>query len=337
VAPPAPRPGLEAGFQPSEIAVRVNLPSPERAAELRALRREPAAARALGEGPPPLVERRPPIVPSRPLSYTAISAYEECPYRFYMERVLGLTPGSSELHQISYPAGGEFDAVRGEETIEAAAPSAREERTARGAAVHALLEWSQAHGWAEPSAELTTRHAEAVGLAQADPEDLLGPVRAWIDSPLRAQIAAEATRMRTEVPLLLGIGGTVLRGSIDLLVERKEAAPLVLDYKTDRLDGADPAERAAHYDVQRSIYALSVAEALGAEEVEVAYVFLERPDEPAISRLGATEMTAARTRLEEAIDRIGRGEFPVAAPEERDWALCRGCPALRGLCSGPRE
>ena len=28
-------------------------------------------------------------------------------------------------------------------------------------------------------------------------------------------------------------------------------------------------------------------------------------------------------------------DFPVAAPEERDWSLCRGCPALRGLCSGP--
>ena len=73
---------------PREIAVRVNLPSPERAAELRARRgATPPPSAALGEGPPPLVERRPPIVPSRPLSYTAISAYEECAYRFYMERV----------------------------------------------------------------------------------------------------------------------------------------------------------------------------------------------------------------------------------------------------------
>ena len=86
----APRPGGELRRR-REIAVRVNLPSPERAAELRRLRRDAAAERALGEGPPPLVERRPPIVPSRPLSYTAISAYEECAYRFYMERVLGLS------------------------------------------------------------------------------------------------------------------------------------------------------------------------------------------------------------------------------------------------------
>jgi hypothetical protein len=165
---------------------------------------------------------------------------------------------------------------------------------------------------------------------------LLEPVQAWIASPLRLQLAAESTRVRAEVPLLLGVGGTVLRGSIDLLVEREGAPPLVIDYKTDRLDGAAPAERAESYEIQRAIYALAVAEALGAAEVEVAYVFLERPDEPAVSLLGPEQMAAARTRLEERIASIGRGEFPVAPPEQRDWSLCRGCPALRGLCSGPR-
>jgi CRISPR/Cas system-associated exonuclease Cas4 (RecB family) len=127
----------------------------------------------------------------------------------------------------------------------------------------------------------------------------------------------------------------VLRGSIDLLVEREGAPPLVIDYKTDRLDGADPAERAGHYGVQRSIYALAVAEALGVSEVEVAYVFLEQPEDPAVSLLNVEDMAAARAELETTIARIGRGKFPVASPEERDWSLCRGCPALRGLCSGP--
>jgi len=328
VAAPSPRPGLEADLAASEIAVRVNLPSPERAAELRTLRREGAATRELGEGPPPLVERKPPAVPSRPLSYTAISAYEECAYRFYMERVLGLKNRERTSSRIA-----ETNAFSPEE----ATPSAREERTARGAAVHALLEWSQANGWAEPSVELAERHAVASGLEPKAGPELLEPVRQWICAPLRERIGAEATRVRAEVPLLLGVAGTVLRGSIDLLVEREGAPPLVIDYKTDRLAGADPAERAAHYEVQRSIYALAVAEALEVEEVEVAYVFLERPAEPAASLLGSAEMAAARASLEQTITRIESGEFPVAAPEERDWSLCRGCPALRGLCSGPRE
>jgi ATP-dependent helicase/nuclease subunit A len=336
---PSPRPGLDASFSPSEIAVHVNLPSPERAAELRELRRGAAADRPLGEGPPPLVERQPPIVPSRPLSYTAISAYEECPYRFYMERVLGIAGGSAGRVG-TYGRIASQNANWPEERI-VTSPSAREERTARGATVHALLEWSQAHGWAEPPDALALRHAAAAGLdpgsegLEALGADLLEPVRRWIASPLRERISDGAVRVRAEVPLLLGVGGTVLRGSIDLLVERDGAPPLVLDYKTDRLDGADPAAHASRYDTQRSIYALATAESLGAERVEVAYVFLERPDEPAVAVLGDDEMAAARERLASSIGRIAAGEFPVAPPERRDWSLCRGCPALRGLCSGP--
>ncbi|HEX5928390.1 MAG TPA: UvrD-helicase domain-containing protein [Solirubrobacterales bacterium] len=329
VPPPQPRPGLDASFAASEIEVRVNLASPERAAELRATNREAAADRPLGEGPPPLVERRPPIVPNRPLSYTAISAYEECPYRFYMERVLGLTPSGRSSSAIGREA----------TTGDGGDPSAREERAAHGAAVHALLEWSEANGWREPSPDLARRHALAAGL---DPEAddlaaaLLAPVRGWLGSSLRARIAGEATRVRAEVPILLGVGGTVLRGSIDLLVEREGAPPLVVDYKTDRLGGEGPAEHAARYETQRTIYALAVAEALGAPTVEVAYVFLERPEEPAPASLGPAEMEAGRERLEATIARIGRGEFPVAPPERRSWDLCRGCPALGRLCSGPQ-
>jgi ATP-dependent helicase/nuclease subunit A len=335
VPPPEARPGLDAAYGPAEIAVRVNLPSIERAVELRATRRDAAGNRTLGTGPPPLVERRPPIVPSRPLSYTAISAYEECPYRFYMERVLGL--GSAERVRVS-SAIARQNANSGPEGG-LATPSAREERTALGAAVHVLVEWSHANGWAEPSAELARRHAAAAGLdpAAADAEALIEPVRHWLGSPLAGRIAAESTRVRAEVPILLGVGGTVLRGSIDLLVEREGAPPLVVDYKTDRLDGSSPAEHAARYATQRSIYALAVAESLDAPEVEVAYVFLERPEEPTITTLGPAEMDSGRELLATAIAQISRGEFPVAAPDERGWSLCRGCPALGRLCSGPRE
>ena len=96
-----------------------------------------------------------------------------------------------------------------------------------------------------------------------------------------------------------------------------------------------PAEHASRYETQRAIYALAVAESRGVEEVEVAYVFLERPDEPQTSVFGPGEMDAARERLATAIARIGAGEFGVAPPEERSWALCEGCPALKRLCSGP--
>jgi ATP-dependent helicase/nuclease subunit A len=324
VPAPDPRPGLEETFPPSEIAVHLNLPSPERAAELRDLHLDATADRALGSGTPPLVERHPPIVPSRPLSYTAISAFEECAYRFYMERVLGLPSSRDSVKKVG---------TEGDE-----GPSAREERSARGAAVHALLEWSQANSWEQPTANLARRHALAAGLdlGTEAAEGLLGPVRDWLSSPLREEIAA-ATRVRAEVPILLGTGGTVLRGSIDLLVERDDAPPLVVDYKTDRLRGEDPSARASHYEVQRSIYAMAATESLGASEVEVAYVFLERADAPVRTILSTGDMAAGRTRIESAVAAISAGNFSPAPEPERTWDLCRGCPALGSLCSGPPD
>ncbi len=311
---PQPRQGLDASFEPSQIAVRLNSPSPERAAALTATRSEAKPQAPLGEGRVPLLERQPPTVPNRPLSYTAIAAYGECAYRFYMERVLDL------------------DSV-GEEGTDS-----REEAAARGAAVHSLLEWSQANGWREPGADPVRRHAVAAGL---DPDgateaELLAAVRAWLGSGLlRERVLAAGAASRAEVPLLLGVASATLRGSIDLLVERDGDPPLVVDYKTDRLNGAAPAERAAKYETQRAIYALAVSEARAAAEVEVAYVFLERPAEPVVELLDGEAMRRGRTELAATIARIGAGEFPVAPAERRSWELCRGCPALGRLCAGP--
>ena len=369
VPAPEPRPDLEASFEPSRIAVRVNLPSVERAAELRALRLDRAAERPLGEGPPPLVERRPPVVPSRPLSYTAISAYEECAYRFYAERVLGLPrldrrgpagdgasglgdgasglgDGASGLGDEASGLGDEAsglgdgalgDGAHGVPDEAGGRPSGRERGSARGAAVHALLEWSRANGWREPPAELARGHAAAAGLDGTAAEELLEPVRGWLASALLRERVGAAERVRAEVPILLGVGGTVLRGSIDLLAERGGEPPLIVDYKTDRLRGAAPSDRAERYATQRDIYALAVAEALGAPEVEVAYVFLERPDDPVRATLDAPALATARDRLAATVERIGSGDFPPAPAPERTPALCGDCPAHRRLCAGPQS
>jgi ATP-dependent helicase/nuclease subunit A len=318
---PQPREGLVGTFEASQIDVRINAPSPQRAAELTATQRDPSPAVALSTSQGPLPESRPPTVPNRPLSYTALAAYDECAYRFYMERVLDLTSD---------------DGARG--TGEDDAPGTREEAAARGAAVHSLLEWSQANGWREPGADLVREHAVAAGL---DPdvkveEELVAPIRAWLSSAmLRERVSTDDASARAEVPLLLGISGATLRGSIDLLVERDGAPPLVVDYKTDRLGTGTPVQRAAKYVTQRAVYALAVAEARDATEVEVAYVFLERPGEPVIELLDGEAMVHGRAELETTVARIAAGEFPVAPVERRGWDLCRGCPALGRLCAGP--
>jgi ATP-dependent helicase/nuclease subunit A len=329
VAIPAPQPreGLAANFEPSQISVRLSTPTPERAAELTTTRRDPSSSAEPRPSPAPLLEGRPPTVPNRPLSYTALAAYGECAYRFYMERILDLpsSRGSSPL-----PAASETD--------EENAPAIRTEAAARGAAVHSLLEWSQVNAWREPTADIARRHAIAAGLDPTDKaeRELLAPVRAWLGSTmLRERILAGDASARAEVPLLLGMSGAILRGSIDLLVERDGAPPLVIDYKTDRLGSGTPAQRAAKYATQQTVYALAVAEARDAAAVEVAYVFLERPEEPVVELLDGEAMVHGRVELETAISQIWAGEFPVAPSEQRSWDLCRGCPALGRLCSGP--
>jgi ATP-dependent exoDNAse (exonuclease V) beta subunit len=275
---PEPRPGLEVDFESSQIPVRLNLASPEQAASLTALRREREQARELGTGPAPLVALPTPAEPTRgALSYTAISSHGDGEGELFAEN-------ARERDQSAEGEGG----------------------VVRGRAVHALLEWSQANGWREPDAELIRRvaaSAEVGAEANLPDEALIAPLRAWLGSSFFAERVRNAERSRVEVPLLIEVAGTVLRGSIDLLVEGDGAPPLIVDYKTDRLDGATPAELAGHYEIQQAIYALAVAEARGVDEVELAYVFLERAEDPVILKWGADELAAARTLLESEIHR----------------------------------
>jgi ATP-dependent exoDNAse (exonuclease V) beta subunit len=283
IAAPEPRPGLDASFPPSEIAVRVNLASVQRAKSLTEVRRELGPERDAGAGPAPLVAVRAVKAARRPLSYTAMSSAGEGAEAAGRER---------PLHEAG---GGEQAAADG--------------GLARGRAVHSLLEWSQANGWRQPSAELVRRISASaeVGDPELAEEALLAPFRAWLGSGFFAERVRDAERSRAEVPLLVEVAGTVLRGSIDLLVEEEGSPPLIVDYKTDRVDGREPAELTAPYEIQQAIYALAVTEARGTDEVELAYVFLERPEEPVLARWGPEEIEAARSRLEDEIARVGKG------------------------------
>ena len=134
---------------------------------------------------------------------------------------------------------------------------------------------------------------------------------------------------RAEVPFVLGLAETVVRGKIDLLVEGG-SVPTVVDYKTDALDGRSPAEAAARYAAQRQVYALAVGGDVGARAI---HVFLEAPDEPQVESFDADGLRAAREHLTELIGRMRGGEFEVT--EAPYAALCFGCPAAARLCPRP--
>ena len=152
--------------------------------------------------------------------------------------------------------------------------------------MHALLEWSQANGWREPARGAGRPHLELGGGRRPSPSCGAATLLGALPGLARLRLLRGAGPRRAQpgrgADPASEVAETVLRGSIDLLVERRGLPPLIVDYKTDRLDGTAAAELVGRYEIQQAIYALAVAEARGAPEVELAYVFLERPDEPVV-------------------------------------------------------
>ncbi len=291
------------------------LPAADRAPEPQ---RDPADAQhMLALAPHFEPVRAAPALPVSRLSYSALSSYARCGYRFHLERVAGLHAGDDAL------------------------PGADEEGSgalARGRAVHELLEHLDMATGALPADERIAEVLASHGLdaATAAVADLRGLLEGFAGSPLRARLAA-ARRVRTEVPFAFNLRGErslLLTGYLDVLADEDDGT-LVVDYKSDALDGRDPeALVAARYDGQRTVYALAGLRA-GAERVEVAYSFLERPDEVIAAVYTRADLPALEARLGELAAGLVAGNFEPSASPGRD--LCAGCPGRASLCSWTEE
>jgi ATP-dependent helicase/nuclease subunit A len=292
-------------------------PPPPPEAPLTPPQAPPAAPPAHRPAPP---AHRP--APVSTLSYSSLGEYRRCGYRFYVERVLGLPRTEAR----AVPSRG------------AGALAAGLAATERGVLVHALLERLDFRRPARPTVALVVSACEQVGIApvtEAQAQELAGLVECFAASDVCARLA-HATQARREqrFGFLLRDGGVLITGALDVLA-RETGRMLVVDYKTDRVDGSALADIVAHeYATQRLIYALAVLRT-GAEAVEVAHVFLERPDEPVI----ATFTRDDAPRLEAELAGLARGvlERDFAVTDTPYRALCEGCPAQGGLCSWPVE
>jgi ATP-dependent helicase/nuclease subunit A len=269
--------------------------------------------------PPPPARPRP--VQQR-LSYTSLQEYARCGYRFYLRRVLGLPPDPAP----------DDDAA---ETRPAGLPA-----TVRGTLAHALLEELDFASPRPPDPEAVRALAAAHGaeVTDADVEDLAALVSAVAGFPLRERLAA-APRVRREAPFAFAAdpGGTgpLLTGFLDVLAEEPDGGVLIVDYKSDRLEGADPAEHVERdYATQRLVYALAGLRH-GAPWVEVAYCFLERPGEPVSRRYAAADAAALGEQLLELARGVLDERWPVTSAPHRE--LCGDCPGRAALCSWPES
>jgi ATP-dependent exoDNAse (exonuclease V) beta subunit len=280
---------------------------------------------------------RPRPAPQR-LSYSSLQAYAKCGYRFYLQRILGLPAEPPAPEEVAAAAAADATAPGGA-GLAVVVPPALDPRL-RGTLAHLLLEELdfERPQAPDPAAVVRLGAEQGAELTPADVEDLRALVMAVAASPLRARLAA-ARRVRREAPFAFTTepdgGGQLVHGFLDVLAEEADGTVLIVDYKSDRLQGRAPAELVEHdYATQRLVYALAGLRH-GAPRVEVAYIFLERPEEPvarAFTRADAGE-------LDDRLLGLARGvldeRWPVAAEPHRE--LCGDCPGRRALCSWPES
>jgi ATP-dependent helicase/nuclease subunit A len=208
--------------------------------------------------------------------------------------------------------------------------------------LHALLEGLDFRRPAVPGADVVSRAAAQAALhpppGPAEADELAALVRRFADSELCARLG-RATQTRREerfaFPLSDDPAQPLVVGAIDVLAREPSGRMLVVDYKSDRLEGADPAAIvAAQYGTQRLVYALAALHA-GAEAVDIAHCFLEQPDGPVSATFHRSQLTELQGRLLALGEGVLEWRFDVTPAPHR--GLCAGCPAEGGLCSWPLQ
>jgi ATP-dependent helicase/nuclease subunit A len=259
----------------------------------------------VGPLPPPVASLIPPAVvdlapppPPQPgrLSFSALHLFERCPYRFYAERILQFREPQPPPHAAA-------------EGLAA---------TDIGNAVHDALEHAS-----RPLADTLARYPAAT---DADRDRITSLVAAWYATPLAAQLAGRGGR--AETGFLLAINEAVITGRFDLIATDGEEW-LIVDYKTNRLDGREPeAVRDHDYAMQEAVYALAALEA-SAPRVTVHFAFLDAPRVVSHS-FDRSTLDALRARVGSLVQAVTQGPYPP-----RPGEVCGDCPIRGMLCAGP--
>jgi ATP-dependent exoDNAse (exonuclease V) beta subunit len=275
------------------------------------------------QGPPPEAPETLPLPPLPPppaapgpavteISYSALEEHRRCGYRFYVERVLRL-PGVRDAEDAAPGAGAR-------PTLSA---------IERGLLVHSLLERLDFRRPVLPAPALVSP-----GLAAQEAEEIVALLKAFTSSEVCARLCRATTaRAEQRFAFPLGEQSVLIRGVFDVIAREADGGMLVVDYKTDRLEGAEPETVVqSAYSVQRLVYGLAALRA-GATSVEVVHLFLERADRPVSARFSASDAPDLQAELAGLTADMVAGAFEVSPAPHR--ALCRGCPAQGGLCSWP--
>ncbi|HEY8408264.1 MAG TPA: UvrD-helicase domain-containing protein [Gaiellaceae bacterium] len=255
--------------------------------------------------PPLVAPPEPPLHRPRRLSFTALSTFDSCSYKYYAVYV-------AQMKERRVPSGTGEGGLRATEI---------------GDAVHRLLEQVDLAAPAAP--ELEQVRTWYPSITDEELERVRTFVASYCDSALARRVAALGD-VRKERHFTFEHDGVLLHGFVDALhLDGDEA--VVVDYKTNELGEASPEEIVEEkYRLQRLVYALACFRA-GAQRVEVVYHFLERPDAVVATTFTREQAAVLEAELSSGIERIKAGEF---RPTPSEFA-CAGCPALDLVCAGP--
>ncbi|HUU10517.1 MAG TPA: UvrD-helicase domain-containing protein [Phycisphaerae bacterium] len=244
--------------------------------------------------------------PRRParLTVTALATYRRCPRLYEWRHVLGVDqPGPRE--------GGLSAQQWGTICHRALELAPGGDDTAIGAAADEALR----------EAQVAPDGRDAIRAR------LVASVGGFWASPVGRRVAGARQAVR-EMPFVLALGETEVRGTIDLLFEGADGEWEVVDYKSSAKPHADDGPDAP-YDLQLGLYALAAGRWLGRNvgRTSVYYVGSGEAQERPVS---ASDLAGAAAGAEEALAGITAGHFILATGASEHYnslskRLCARC------------
>lgn len=254
-----------------------------------------------GEGPVGGARAAPeilqPLPPSAQADYgaavTAVSAFADCPRRYFLSHYLGLSAERRRAKRPTRPADdADMDGDGRREGTDA---------SQFGTDVHLHL-----------AGEMDDPPPAVRRLADRFRNHSLG------------RRASGADRIRRELAFVFAVGDHLLRGTVDLLFEEGGQSVLV-DYKTDRVRAAEMARHVERYAPQIQLYAAGLAKS-GRPPAE-AYVFYLRRAVAVPIDIGEAALAKARTLALRLFEAQRLQKFPT-----RPGRRCERCPFAGGAC-----
>jgi len=291
-------------------------------------RGQQAAGRIVQEA----VERIGPLVvtgrPPAQVTATALATYRRCPAAYWWSEVLGVDEPQ--------PPGGAGPGSAGKGRADAGRPKAKgaraevEQRLSPrqwGRLSHRAMELAVSPDAASVAAAVdgALREAAAAPAQKELRERLAAVVRDFWAGPVGKRVAA-ARRVHRELPFVLAMGETEIRGVMDLVFENADGQWEVLDYKS-AAPAPERAEQAAkEHELQLGLYTLAAGKWLGRPVRQWTVYFLDaaRPVEHEVT---SESLTAVETAVREALSGIAARRFT----HERITEVCKIC-RFQPLC-----